>query len=995
MNMKDYLTLKLGIPFKLTPELVGYDGVVQARLKECEITDMIVDLIDTWSIKMKVPYYIIDEINKNKILNANYDLVTFEKQIRLKLNDSYAVFVVKEIEENDDGYFKEITAFSLERNIGKEIYMDKMERQLKKDALETGDGIFDIMEQQLRGWKLAYIDELAKIEQVNGIRANKYRFFDGVQAKWCDFLKNTVPEAYDVLLLYDTYSKEIYCYDYKAYGQDTGFVISKKNIINEIGKITDTKELVTKLYATGKSKKEDGIITMENACPYGDFVLNYDGVKDLMSDSLRTATTLYDTRINELFNQWKALYTQTLPLIADVSNLEAQILQLDTRIKQMQSQQAILIHPEENANPADISETKTKKDGYISQKNTIKATLTSKQSQLTNLQTQMRNISISMQPENITYNGNKIFNNALLDELEAYTKEDRLENEFCFKAESLYDWATKKVADLSKPEISFTIKADNFLDDLMRRYNDFNQEISIGDWFTLRDDKFKEATVRFIGYTYNPSQKELTLKFSNRDKRNEFKGVSKSIKSANKTTGVVRQKKINWDLASQQTDFVRAIREEGLDTSKAMIFSEHNRNKIEITEDGEWFTNAYNENEMLVITANAIVISDDGLNSVKTCMTSQGLIGDTIIGRILAGENLYISNKNNNFIIDQNGMRIDVERLIIRSSNGDKTVSGMIDFSANQLTTAFTNLNTQTNSRITQTDNRITSEVNNLRNDTHTQINQLDDRISLKASKADLISEINICPENIVISSDRLDLQGLVTFHNLTDGTTTISGDNITTGTINCNLLNGGTINGQYIHGGTINGAHIEGVTFDGSELNVGDIDCQQLNVRGRARLRQDLVVNDDFNADYVGSYGNMSCQGTFTCGSLVVQDGNKNCMQRTKNYGNVLINAYETAEVYFGDLGFGTIKDGIYVVKIDPVMLECFNTELPYHVFTQTYNGTNLKINRYPSYIVFKGEEGTEFSYEIKAKRRGQENTRLEEFKVKDNRETYVKKIK
>lgn len=61
------------------------------------------------------------------------------------------------------------------------------------------------------------------------------------------------------------------------------------------------------------------------------------------------------------------------------------------------------------------------------------------------------------------------------------------------------------------------------------------------------------------------------------------------------------------------------------------------------------------------------------------------------------------------------------------------------------------------------------------------------------------------------VKADKIDLTGLVSFTNLeTGGQTIINGNNITTGTINCDLLNGGTILGQIIKGGEVTGATIK-----------------------------------------------------------------------------------------------------------------------------------------------------------------------------------------
>lgn len=116
---------------------------------------------------------------------------------------------------------------------------------------------------------------------------------------------------------------------------------------------------------------------------------------------------------------------------------------------------------------------------------------------------------------------------------------------------------------------------------------------------------------------------------------------------------------------------------------------------------------------------------------------------------------------------------------------------------------------------------------------------------------------------------------------------------------------------------------------------------------------------------------------------------GSKNSLQKTKNYGERLINAYETAEYYFGDIGFGTINDdGECVVYIDEIFKECINTDIAYHVFTQVYNGKITGIERYKDYFIVYGEPNTRFSWEIKAKRIGYEHYRLEQptrFEVDD----------
>lgn len=148
---------------------------------------------------------------------------------------------------------------------------------------------------------------------------------------------------------------------------------------------------------------------------------------------------------------------------------------------------------------------------------------------------------------------------------------------------------------------------------------------------------------------------------------------------------------------------------------------------------------------------------------------------------------------------------------------------------------------------------------------------------------------------------------------------------------------------------------------------------------------------------DNIISWGNYNFNGyTFHNANIVAKSlsvsGSKNCLQETLSYGSRLINAYETAEYYFGDLGFARInEDGECLVSIDDTFLECVNTNAAYHVFTQIYNGSIKTIERYKTYFIVKGEPGTSFSWELKAKRIGYENNRLDTQEIETQGENKI----
>lgn len=127
-----------------------------------------------------------------------------------------------------------------------------------------------------------------------------------------------------------------------------------------------------------------------------------------------------------------------------------------------------------------------------------------------------------------------------------------------------------------------------------------------------------------------------------------------------------------------------------------------------------------------------------------------------------------------------------------------------------------------------------------------------------------------------------------------------------------------------------------------------------------------------------VGNGNNDDTNGALTCGNFKAT-GTKNCIVET-TVGYVGINAYETADCYFGDIG-ETILDsnGYSYVYIDSIFTETVNTQRKYQVFLSVYGeGTANVVERTPLYFVIKGTPGIEVGYELKAKRKGYEDHRL-----------------
>lgn len=128
------------------------------------------------------------------------------------------------------------------------------------------------------------------------------------------------------------------------------------------------------------------------------------------------------------------------------------------------------------------------------------------------------------------------------------------------------------------------------------------------------------------------------------------------------------------------------------------------------------------------------------------------------------------------------------------------------------------------------------------------------------------------------------------------------------------------------------------------------------------------------------GHHLNVNTVITSINGDLTV-GGSKNAVVPSSK-GMIAINAYETAEYYFGDIGKAkTDKNGQVLIQIDPLFLEAVNTSVPYHVFVSPYGNANVWVEQMDrnSFLVKSDKPFIDFSWEIKAKRKGYENNRLE----------------
>lgn len=110
---------------------------------------------------------------------------------------------------------------------------------------------------------------------------------------------------------------------------------------------------------------------------------------------------------------------------------------------------------------------------------------------------------------------------------------------------------------------------------------------------------------------------------------------------------------------------------------------------------------------------------------------------------------------------------------------------------------------------------------------------------------------------------------------------------------------------------------------------------------------------------------------------------GSKSRIADTDNYSRRLLYCYEMPSPMFGDIGEGvTDEHGLAYISIDDIFDETIRSDMEYQVFLQPEGRGELWIqDKTPNYFTVCGDANLKFSWELKAKQRGYEYERLEDY--------------
>lgn len=433
-------------------------------------------------------------------------------------------------------------------------------------------------------------------------------------------------------------------------------------------------------------------------------------------------------------------------------------------------------------------------------------------------------------------NFEKYLGKDLYSEYCLYRREDTYQNdnyisdglsnsEILSKAEELLEVAQKEIVKASELQVDLSTDVGNIW--TINEFKDVLYQWICGNWIRVicDDDIYK---LRLLNYTIKDSDfSKISCDFSSvlkvSDGISDIKSVLDSAKSmAGSYESVKRQAKNAQETGKTVSEWVEhgmnatavAIRDSD---SQSITYDNHGllaRTYDDIT--GEY------EPEQLKVVNNTLAITDDNWKTVKAAigkihyedpkhpgdmLSAYGVLGETIIGKLLLGEALGIYNDGGSLKFDKNGLSISNGTNSFVVNPNDET---LISLSNNNGKILWVDTKGGLHLRGDGSGLDITS--NEAISGVSSAISQLNDEIVLKVDDNGRLATVKLGADAnegtvVQIGADSINLTAEETINFLSGGEINLSGKNISIKSDNFNVTPDGTVimNKANITGGTLN----------------------------------------------------------------------------------------------------------------------------------------------------------------------------------------------
>lgn len=598
--------------------------------------------------------------------NPHIDMILERMLIRCTVNTYVEWFIVDSIEEDgDDEDTFNVICLSLGQELdGKRI--SGME--------EIGVNAQTLLNKILEGtiWSV-------RSQDIDPIFNEMHRSFEsGDDSNALECLIKAA-ETYGALIEWDTHNRRIAFKDATLDGSYKGFLIDYGKLIRSIKRTRTTEEMVTRLYIYGS---ED--LTIHSVNPTGmtyieDFsYFMYPFERDANRNVLKSSYYMSDALCHALIDH-QALVIENSQPVRDLN--EDRVLkqtELVTRQSELTQLQGELDNILELLDVAKAAEDEAAITANNAARDAKEAEVSAKEDVIQGLMADINLIDaqLDMLQGEIADQAN--FTPDLLAELSLYIIENVWRDDNYIDAKELYEDGLKKFEEIRSPKIVIEADIENILNAVDEQY--YWDKMVLGDLIKVRYGQMNiEYMAKIIEINYDFEQEEVSLVIANtKDLLSDSQKFMQLIYGNTSATSIIQANKYKWDKINAISQQVHQIIQNEWDATKNKIIAGVN-NSIEIGKRGIIVRNPDFPDEVLIIQSGVMALSMDGGETWKTAIKPDGIVAERLIGRIIAGTELLITNSSGTFTMDNNGAIFDVDAFTIRSSSGNNLVEEWIE----------------------------------------------------------------------------------------------------------------------------------------------------------------------------------------------------------------------------------------------------------------------------------------------------------------------------
>ncbi|MDN6066062.1 MAG: hypothetical protein L0I52_01625 [Staphylococcus equorum] len=609
--------------------------------------------------EFEIPYLVeskdkgvTDEIKYIK--NPDIDNIKEEKLIKLTwYGGRVNWFRIITIEKNDssDGVTTKISCDSLESEL----------RTTNVTIDGTGIGAEEYFKKTLEQspWKLGRISDKLK---------NTYRTFSDQDKQTRYEAIQSGIEAYGAITDFDGETRTLNLLTIDELRVFRGVVLKRENYANSIDISSTSEEIVTRMYAKGN---ED--LDISSANPTGmryieDFSyfiqpFKRDEHKNVlhhsyyMSDDLAHALLdltelqkVYNPKIDNLQKLINQGYVDLTKKMSEKADLDGEMITL----------QALL----------DTAKSTNNKSLTAQRESEIIA----KQKQVDDKSSEIDSINKTIEVWNKTIVGyqeiisTNFFRADLVEELKLFIYEKDFSDDRYIDAKELYKATVEEFEKYQKPTRSFKTDLASFINSIESKK--YHGRLEIGEEVKIKSNKLEEEyTSIIIGYSGDLVSGDFQLEISdNMDDIDALDRLATIIYQAESSSSILENNKYKWNNIVEVKDEVTAWRDKEIKAVDNRIVAGANES-ITLDNHGMMVRNPDFPNEVIIIQSGVVALSKDNGKTWNTSITPNGVIAETLIGKILAGNNLIITNDSGSFVIDNTGLTVNMDSIKIMSGH--------------------------------------------------------------------------------------------------------------------------------------------------------------------------------------------------------------------------------------------------------------------------------------------------------------------------------------